>query len=148
MAEDLNRTILVGRLTRPAEKVSTGSGADLVKFSIAVNQRKKQNDQWVDVAHYFDVVYWGKRAVGVQPYLTKGQQVAVEGALRQNRWEQDGQKRSKVEIEATSVQLMGGRRDGAEGGYSQQQPSNQAPPQPSGPSYAPPQSNFEDDIPF
>lgn len=140
MAEDLNRTILIGRLTRLAEKVSTASGADLVKFSIAVNQRKKQGEQWIDEAHYFDIIYWGKRAVGVQPYLTKGQQVAVEGQLRQNRWEQDGQKRSKVEVEANSVQLMGSRPEGQQqGGFT---PANQPQAAP------PPNAGFEDDIPF
>lgn len=151
MAEDINRTIIVGRLTRPAEKVSTASGVDLVKFSIASNRRKKKDEQWIDEAHYFDFIYWGKRAAGIHPYLGKGQQVAVEGRLIQNRWEQDGQKRSKVEIEVISVQLMGGRPEGSNTG--QAQPSqggfhNQQNPTP-GNNQQPPQSNFEDDtIPF
>jgi len=117
MAGDINRVVLVGRLTRDAELSYTNTGFALTKFSIAINRRKKSGDQWVDEANFFDVVIWGKRGEALNQYLTRGQQIAVEGELRQERWEKDGMKRSKVSIEATNIQLLGGRN-------SERPPSN------------------------
>ncbi len=112
MANDLNQVVVVGRLTRDAELRFTQTGTAISRMSIAVNRRKRSGDnQWADEVSYFDVVLWGKIAESLQSYLTKGKQIAVSGELRQNRWEQDGQKRSKVEIVATNVQLLGGRGD-------------------------------------
>ena len=113
MADDINKIMLVGRLTRDAELAYTNSGYALCKFSIAVNRRRKQGEQWVDEAHYFDIQLWGRRGEGLHPYLAKGTQVAIEGALRQERWEQDGLKRSRVTIEAINIQLLGGNRNGS-----------------------------------
>ncbi len=146
---DINHVVLVGRLTRNAELKYTNNGAAVSKFSIAINQRRKKDDQWVDEAHFFDIVLWGKSAESINQYLVKGKQVGVEGQLRQNRWEQDGQARSKVEIFATNVMLLGsgggggprgagapaeGRSAGGSGDY------------PEGGAAAP--DTFEDDIPF
>ncbi len=112
MANDLNQVVLVGRLTRDAELRFTQTGTAIGRMSIAVNRRKRSGDnQWADEVSYFDVVLWGKIAESLQSYLTKGKQVAVSGELRQSRWEQDGQKRSRVEVVASSVQLLGGRGD-------------------------------------
>lgn len=105
---DVNNAILIGRLTRDAELKYTTAGQSVCKFSIAVNRRKKDGDNWVEEANFFDVVLWGKTGEAIGKYLTKGKQVAVEGELRQDRWEQDGKKRSKVEIMAGNVQLLGG----------------------------------------
>ncbi|MGP1438651.1 MAG: single-stranded DNA-binding protein, partial [Treponema sp.] len=77
------------------------------KFSVAVNRRKKAGEEWVDEVSFFDVVFWGKMGESINQYLVKGKQVAVTGELRQNRWEQDGQPRSKVEIIANNLQLLG-----------------------------------------
>jgi len=109
---DVNVVVLVGRLTRDAELKYTNSGMPISRFSLAVNRRRKQGDQWVDEASFFEVDYWGKGAEAVNQYMTKGKQVAVEGELRQDRWEQDGQSRSKVIINANSVQLLGGGQGG------------------------------------
>ena len=108
MANDVNRVILIGRCTRDAELKYTSGGMAVCKFAIAVNRRKKNGDQWVDEASFFDVVAWGKIGEALNQYLVKGKQVAVEGELHQNRWEQDGQSRSKVEINADNIQLLGG----------------------------------------
>lgn len=105
---DVNHAVLIGRLTRDAELKYTTAGQAVCKFSIAVNRRKKDGDNWVEEANFFDVVLWGKTGEAIGKYLTKGKQVAVEGELRQDRWEQDGQHRSKVEIMAGNVQLLGG----------------------------------------
>lgn len=108
---DINVVSLTGRLTRDAELKYTGSGTAVCKFSVAVNRRKKQGNEWVDEANFFDVTLWGKRGESLNQYLRKGTQIALHGELRQNRWEQDGQKRSKVEINTNDIQLLGGKRD-------------------------------------
>lgn len=108
---DLNHVGIIGRLTRDAELVNVGQTvkADL---SIAVNRSRKQADgSWTDEVSFFDFTLWGKTAEGLKPYLTKGKQIAVEGHLKQDRWEKDGQKFSKVSIVAENVQLLGGRAE-------------------------------------
>jgi single-strand DNA-binding protein len=157
---DVNIVALVGRLTRDAELKYTNSGQPICRFSIAVNRSRKQGDQWVDEASFFDVDYWGKGGEAVNQYLVKGKQVAVEGELRQDRWEQDGQTRSKVLIAANNVQLLGSA-SGSGGGQSfpdrggEARASRPASPQPGrgapregdhGPS--PAGDDFTDDIPF
>lgn len=108
MARDINHVVLVGRLTRDAELKYTPSGSPVASMGIAINRQKKNGDAWVDEANFFDVVLWGKIAESLAPYLTKGKQIGVDGELRQNRWQQDGQNRSKVEVVANSLQLLGG----------------------------------------
>ena len=105
---DINHVVLVGRLTRDAELKYTQGGAAVCRFSIAINRRRKNGEEWVEEANYFDIVLWGRQGEALNQYLVKGKQVAVEGELRQNRWEQDGQSRSKVEIIANNLQLLGG----------------------------------------
>jgi len=104
---DINHVVLVGRLTRDSELRYTQNGTPIVKFSMAVNRRKKTGEEWVEEVSFFDVVFWGKMGESINQYLVKGKQVAVTGELRQNRWEQDGQPRSKVEIIANNLQLLG-----------------------------------------
>lgn len=146
MQSDTNKVIITGRLTRPADLKTTPSGTYVSNFSIAVNKRKKVNNNWVDFVHYVDCVYWGDRAKNIHPYLGKGQQLNVTGELEQNRWEQDGQKRSKIEIFVLSLQLMGSTKENSgSGGYQGHPDSHQNPPQ--GGQGQPPGS-FEDDIPF
>ena len=121
MATDLNHVVLVGRLTKDlgADERSfgyVGNGQARATVSIAVNRSRKGADgNWIDEANYFDVTIWGKTAENLKPYLTKGKQIAVDGYLKQDRWEKDGQKFSKVSIVANNVQLLGGRTDGGQG---------------------------------
>jgi len=147
---DLNHVVLIGRLTRDAEIKYTAGGQAVCKFSIAVNRRKKVGDQWEDEANFFDIVLWGKQGESLQSYLVKGKMVGIDGELRQDRWQQDGQNRSKVEIIANYLQLLGGGQSGdkqnyqgqgggSEGSYSQ--------PKDSG-SSAGSSDGFTDDIPF
>jgi len=142
---DLNHVVLIGRLTRDAELKYTAGGQAVCKFSIAVNRRKKVGDQWEDEANFFDIVLWGKQGESLQSYLVKGKMVGIDGELRQDRWQQDGQNRSKVEIIANYLQLLGG------GGGDRQ--NNQAPSGGSDSSYSQPKESgssggFTDDIPF
>jgi single-strand DNA-binding protein len=142
---DVNHIVLIGRLTRDAELKYTANGQAVCKFSIAVNRRKKSGDQWVDEANFFDVVVWGRQGETINQYLIKGKQIAVDGELRQDRWEQDGQNRSRVEIVAANVQLLnsGGGGSGGSYGASSRQDSGQAPAgAPAG------DDGFADDIPF
>lgn len=165
MAIDLNHVTIIGRLTRDADLKYTSNGFAVSNFSIAVNRRRKNGDQWIDEANFFEITLYGKSAETLKPYLVKGKQVAVDGELRQDRWEQDGQPRSKVVIAANNVQLLGGNTGGGggspAGGYSQNprgsyQPRMQDTSTPSG-GYEPQYDSspygggndaFPEDIPF
>ena len=112
--KDTNITAQVGRLTREAELKYLQSGTAVLEFSIANNYSKKDSSgNWVDETNYFDISYFGKGAEAVSRFLSKGKQVCVVGSLRQERWEKDGDKRSKVKIMADTVQLLGGKGDSA-----------------------------------
>ncbi|MGE4453913.1 MAG: single-stranded DNA-binding protein [Sphaerochaeta sp.] len=107
MANDLNVVALVGRLTRDSELRYSNGGMAIARFSIAVNRRKRSGDNnWEDEANFFDCAMFGKSAESLNQYLEKGRQVSIIGELRQNRWEQDGQSRSRVEIAVNSLQLL------------------------------------------
>jgi len=105
---DLNHVDLIGRLTRDSELKYIDGGTAVCKFSIAVNRKKKVGDTWEDEPSFFDIVLWGRQGESLNQYLIKGKQVGVSGELRQDRWQQDGQNRSKVEVVAHNIQLLGG----------------------------------------
>lgn len=152
---DINQVVLVGRLVRDAELRYLSSGTSVMNFSIAVNRRRKQGDQWVDEASFFDVELFGRQAESIQRFMVKGKQVGVQGELRQDRWEQDGQNRSKVKVHAINLQLLGGAGDGGQnaagpGGGGQSRPG-QASGGGNEPDFGPPPANndsFDDDVPF
>ncbi|MGB3465652.1 MAG: single-stranded DNA-binding protein [Cyclobacteriaceae bacterium] len=106
MAEDINSIAIVGRLTKDAELKYTNSGSPVTKLTIAVNRSKKEGDTWTEEASFFDVSLWGRRGESLNQYLLKGIRIAVAGELRQDRWEQDGQPRSRVFIHASNIQLL------------------------------------------
>jgi single-strand DNA-binding protein len=152
---DLNHVVLVGRLTRDAELKYTSGGQPVCKFSLAVNRRKKSGDQWVDEVSYFDIVLWGRQGESLNQYLVKGKQVGIDGELRQDRWEQDGQNRSKVEIVAINLQLLGGNPAGGNSSYGSgsggyQERRGETPPERLSRETPPPggDDGFTDDIPF
>jgi len=107
MANDINNVVLVGRLTRESELKFLNNGTAVSRFSLAVNRMKRSGDQWEEEVSFFDIVLWGKQAETLNPYLVKGRQICVSGELRQSRWEQDGQSRSRIEVVANNVQLIG-----------------------------------------
>ncbi len=145
MANDINNVTIVGRLTRDSELKYTNSGTAICKFSLAVNRKKRQDEQWVEEVSYFDVTLWGKLGEAISQYLNKGKQVAVSGELRQNRWTQDGQNRSKVEIVASHVQLLSG--DSQTSGQRAERPQQgSGKPQQSFQGNGP--EDFNDDIPW
>lgn len=129
MAEDINSVTIVGRLTRDAELKYTNSGSAVTRLGLAVNRSRKDGDQWVEEASFFDVVSWGRRAEALNQYLQRGTRIAVNGELQQERWEQDGQTRSRVIIKAQNIQLLGGNQQGQQSsqggcGSHQQQGNN------------------------
>ena len=158
---DINSVVIVGRLTRDAELRYLNSGTAVASISIAVNRSKKDGDQWISEANFFDVSYFGKGAEGIKPYLTKGTQIAVQGSLRQDRWEKDGQKFSRVNILADSIELLGSRSSSSQnngnsdsfGGYQQrasysQNQSSGGGYEPSSEAFGGDNSGFPEDIPF
>lgn len=161
MANDTNIVVLVGRLTRESELRFTSGGTAVSRFSIAVNRMKRSGDQREEEVSFFDITVWGKQAEVLNPYLAKGRQICVNGELRQSRWEQDGQSRSRIEVVANNIQLLGGssgsgsanadhapsqdsgsRRTGS--GYEPKGGSRV----PSAPNAFPGPEQFDDDIPF
>jgi len=111
-----NRVILVGNLTRDPELRYIPSGTAVTDIGLAVNERVKRNDQWVEEANFFDVTLWGRTAEVANEYLSKGSPVLIEGRLKYDTWEKDGQKRSKVKIIGEKMQMLGG--GGGGGGRS------------------------------
>ena len=146
----INTVVLVGHLTRDAEIRYFNNGNAIVKFSIAQNRRKKVGETWQDEAMFFDISFGGKGAEAVHKYLIKGKQVAVQGELRQDRWEQDGQSRSKVLIYAFEVQLLGGGSgaDRGSGPGPARENTNQGGGNEATYDNARQDDHFEDDIPF
>ncbi len=109
----VNRTILVGNLTRDPELRHTPSGTAVCKIRLAVNTRTKDADgNWGEKPNYFDVTVWGNQGENCAQYLAKGRAIAVDGRLEWREWEQeDGQKRQAVEIIADNVQFLSQPRD-------------------------------------
>ena len=124
---DLNNYSVIGRMTRDLDERAfayTQNGKARLNISIAVNDGYGDNQY----TSYFDVVVWGKTAENIKPYLGKGKQICINGRLRQDRWESNGQKNSRVVIVAETVQLLGGRDNGAGSGGNYQQPAQQQAP--------------------
>lgn len=128
---DLNIFAVSGRLTRDCEMKKTANGMTIAEFSIASNYKKKSYDSYVDEVSFLDFAIFGKRADGLAKYLTKGRQVNLKGWIRQDRWDRDGERRSKITFVVDDLQLIGGQ------GQTEQKPQKS------------PQAGYrEDEIPF
>lgn len=125
MAGDINQVIMIGRVTKDSDVKRTGSGVSICSFSIAVNRRVKEGETWSDKVSFLEMAVFGKTAENMAKYLVKGQQVAIQGSLEQQRWEKDGAKMSKVSVHVDSIQLLGGRRDGGQSGQHERQSAPQ-----------------------
>lgn len=110
-----NRVILIGNLTRDPELRYIPSGTAVSEIGLAVNDRVKRGDQWVDEVTFVDITLWGRTAEIANEYLSKGSQVLIEGRLKLDRWEKDGQKHSKMRVTCERMQMLGSR-EGAGGG--------------------------------
>jgi single-strand DNA-binding protein len=117
MARSLNQVTLMGNLTRDPELRQTPGGQSVCSFSLALNRSyKDQSGEWQEATDYIDVVAWGPLGERVSQYLNKGRRCLVQGRLQSRSWEQEGQKRSKVEVLASDVTFLDGRGEGGEGG--------------------------------
>lgn len=110
----INNVILTGNLTRDPELRSTASGTAVLQFSMAVNDRVKEGNEWKDRPNYFDCTMFGSRAESLARFLSKGSKIAVQGKLHWSQWEKDGQKRSKVEIYPDTIELLSPKKDGSQ----------------------------------
>lgn len=138
---DMNIVAINGRLTKDAELKYTSGGMAIATLSLASNRSVKKNDKWEDEANFFECTMFGKSAEAVKQYLTKGQQVSISGELRQERWEKDGQKNSRVTIIVNHLQLVGGNQTHEERPQSTQRQNVQN-------SVVPPEDFTGDEIPF
>lgn len=104
----INKAIISGNIGRDPELRQTSSGTSILNFSVAVNDRVKnqRTGEWEDRPNWIGCVLFGKRAEGLGKHLAKGTKVAIEGKLRWSQWEHDGQKRSKIEVVVDEIELM------------------------------------------
>jgi len=142
MARSLNQVTLMGNLTRDRELRQTPTGQNVTSFSLALNRSYKDaSGEWQEATDYIDIVAWGPLAERVSQYLTKGRRCLVQGRLQSRSWEQDGQKRNKVEVLANDVTFLDSR-GGGEGGEG----SNYGGGSDSGSSSKPAPSKKKDDV--
>jgi single-strand DNA-binding protein len=118
----LNNVSMIGNLTRDPEMRYTASGKAVCNLSIANNRVYSKNGEKTTEVSYFDVEVWGVIAENCVKYLSKGSGIAIEGRLRQDRWEKDGKTQSRVRIVANNIHFLAKKRDGASGGSQEQGP--------------------------
>lgn len=131
-----NRVILVGNLTRDIELKYTQGGTAVTDIGMAVNDRRKTaTGEWVDETTFVDVTLWGRTAEVASEYLGKGSPILIEGRLKLDTWETEGQKRSKLRVVCDRMQMLsggagggGGGRPRGGGGQQQTEQSYSAPP--------------------
>lgn len=150
MAVTVNRVILAGNLTRDPQVRFLASEKAVANFGLAINNRYKAADgtQKEDTV-FVDIEAWGRTAELVGQYLTKGRACLVEGRLRLDSWEKDGQKHSKLKVVADNVQFLdsGNRGERPAGGGASAPAAATESPQPTvaAPSAPPP---ADDEPPF
>ncbi len=162
-----NRVILIGNLTRDVELRYLQSGMAVTDIGLAVNEKyKNSNGEWIEEVTFVDVTVWGRTAEVMSEYLSKGSPVFIEGRLKLDSWEKDGQKRSKLKVVCEKMQLIGARGQGGQGGQggpeggalcaaarpapqrNQGSQYNQAPPPDEGFDQGQAEPSGGDDIPF
>jgi single-strand DNA-binding protein len=115
-----NRVILMGNLTRDIQLRHTPGGTAVTEVGLAVNDRRKnQSGEWVDETTFVDVTFWGKTAEVAAEYLSKGSPVFVEGRLKLDTWEKDGQKNYKLRVVCDRMQMLGAASGAQRGSHSQ-----------------------------
>lgn len=111
-----NKVIMVGNLAADPELRYTAQGTPVANLRLAVNTSVKSGDEYKDEVLFINVTVWGKQGEACSQYLGKGRQILVEGRLQERSWEQDGQKKSKMEIVAANVKFLGRKGDSPGGG--------------------------------
>lgn len=144
-----NKVIMMGNLTRDPEMRATPKGTAVCSFSLALNRRyKTETGEDKEEVTFVDVEAYGKQAELIGKYVTKGRPLMVEGRLKLDSWEKNGEKRSRLKVVLEGFQFMGGREDGGsresnvEGGnYDDVSPQSRG-----GAKKA--SSGMDDDVPF
>lgn len=113
----LNKVTLIGNLGADPEVKTLDSGLVVANLRIATTERRKKGEEWVDHTEWHRVVAFGKTAELAGKYLTKGRQVYIEGSLRTQKYQKDGQDHWSTDIVASELQFLGGKP--AEGGQSE-----------------------------
>lgn len=113
MSRGLNKVMIIGHLGRDPEMRYTPSGRPVTTFTMAVSRSWNSADgERHSETEWFNVVAWGNLAEICKQYLTKGQQVYIEGRLQTRRWDdKEGAKHTSVEIVANEMMMLGERRD-------------------------------------
>ncbi len=111
-----NRVILMGNLTRDIELRYTPGGMPVTDVGLAVNDRRKtQTGEWVDETTFVDITFFGRTAEVASEYLHKGSPVFIEGRLKLDTWEKDGEKKSRLRVICDRMQLIGPKQGGTSG---------------------------------
>ena len=127
----MNRVFVTGNLCRDIELRYIPSGTAVGSFSIAVNEKYKDKE----TTSFFNVTVWGKQAENCAKYIGKGSKVLIEGNLKQDTWEKDGQKHQMVKINAQRVEFIGKPKEKTQGEPATDQTANQ-------------ESGVDQDVPF
>jgi single-strand DNA-binding protein len=148
---NLNKVLLIGRLTRDPESRTTPSGTTVVQLGLAVNRTYTRRDsgERVEETCFVDVEAWGRTGETIARYMRKGRQIFIEGRLKFDSWERDGQRRSKISVVAENFQFVDSQGSGNGGGAPQSDSYQRAAPAPVG--GGTPQDDYgeaADDIPF
>jgi single-strand DNA-binding protein len=119
MAKSLNQVTLLGRLTRDPELRQTPNGASVASFSLALNRswKDQKSGEWQEETDFIDCVAWGPLAERLEKMVKRGQRLLVSGRLSQRSWEQDGQKRSKVEVVISDMTLIEAAGEGGDSSF-------------------------------
>ena len=144
----INRVNISGNLTRDSELRATAGGVQVLRFGVAVNDRRRnpESGEWEDYPNFVECVMFGARAEAVGRYLLKGTKVAIEGKLRYSSWEKDGQRRSKLEVIVDEVEFMSRAQQADAGGYAPA-PAPQQAPAPAPAPVPPVVDVYDEDIP-
>ncbi len=145
----VNKVLLIGRLGQDPELKYTPSGTPVCNFSLATSENwADKNGQKQERTEWHRVVVWGKLAELCNKYLAKGRQAYIEGSLQTRSWEKDGQKKYTTEINAKTIQFLGGPSSGKDV-YKEDAPANSEPASLNQDYDISTDANFtSDDIPF
>jgi single-strand DNA-binding protein len=148
---NVNKVIIVGRLTRDPEKKAIPSGQTVTNFSIATSRKWKGNDgQEQEKTEFHNIVAWGKVGEIIAQYVIKGQEIYIEGRLETRNWEdqESGKKMYRTEIILENFQFgskPGGAGD-SQGSYQNQQSNATAPAVDANPNPTPTQAPAQEDV--
>jgi single-strand DNA-binding protein len=154
---NLNKVLLIGRLTRDPESRATKGGTTVVAFGLAVNRTytRQESNEKVEETCFLDCEAWGRQGENIARYMKKGRQIFLEGRLKLDAWEKDGQKHSKIRVVVENFQFIdsqgGGGEDGGSGGGNRARPAAKSAPVAATTPGETPQDDYpaqDDDIPF